>query len=228
LPSRKEYPTPTARCSGPCAKSPIFRDATPRREANHPPRSWLTGYRAGSAHVPAASSQHQATECRRRLLFDQHRAVGERVPRDPSAGLVHSHAVLPRRPCVAHIRFKTVIYVLDEAPVPSVLLPVFLGRFELSEVSSEQQTTSSKKQAVPNFSYRSVTIDGKGAVDVHASFSLIFVCDSERTLDLHPRLSSCTIPIMFRRDCTSDCQALISHVMANVAPSLESQQADVL
>lgn len=71
-----------------------------RRSCSRPPRSWLTDHRAGSAHVPAASSQHR--ECRRRLLFDRHRAVSERVVCDPSAGLVRSHAVLPRRSRVAY------------------------------------------------------------------------------------------------------------------------------
>lgn len=122
---------------------------------------------------------------------------------------------------------KTVIYVLDEEPVPSLLLPVMFGRFELSEISSEQQSTGSKSKAVSNFSYKSVSIDGKGVIDLHAYFRLIFVCDSERTLKFHPDLFSHTIPIVFQRDKSSLCAELINHVIAKVSPSSESQQADI-
>jgi hypothetical protein len=123
---------------------------------------------------------------------------------------------------------KTVVYVLDEAPVPELLLPVFFGRFQLSEISSEQQGINPKGKALSNFSYRSVLIEGKGAVDVHASFSMILVCDSEQSLKDHPQLSSHVIPIIFRRDGSSDCLALVAHVMAMVAPFLESKQAEII
>ena len=80
--------------------APLPRRTTAQRSCSRPQRSWLTDHRAGSAHVPAASSQHR--ECRRRVLFDRHRAVCERVLCGPSAGRFRSHAVLPRRSRVAH------------------------------------------------------------------------------------------------------------------------------
>lgn len=81
-------------------RPPPATQSRAQRSCSRPQRSWLTDHRAGSAHVPAASSQHR--ECRRRLLFDRHRAVCERVVCGPSAGRFRSHAVLPRRSRVAH------------------------------------------------------------------------------------------------------------------------------
>ena len=80
--------------------APLPQRKAAQRSCSRPQRSWLTDHRAGSAHVPAASSQHR--ECRRRVLFDRHRAVCERVLCGPSAGRFRSHAVLPRRSRVAH------------------------------------------------------------------------------------------------------------------------------
>ncbi len=122
---------------------------------------------------------------------------------------------------------KTVIYVLDEAPIVSALLPLFFRRFEHSEISSEQHGIGSKGKVQSNFSYRSVSIEGKGAIDVHASFSMILVCDSNQTFHLHPQLMSHVIPVAFRSDMSSDCQALFSHVLGRVAPSLQSTQAEI-
>jgi hypothetical protein len=122
---------------------------------------------------------------------------------------------------------KTVIYVLDEAPVPSSILPILLGRFEHSEISSDRQGISSQSKIPSNFSFRSVLIEGRGVVDVHASFSIILVCGSEQLLQLHPRLSAFIIPVILQRDNSSYCAELTSHVTSKVVPSFEEQRASI-
>lgn len=64
------------------------------------PRRCLADDSAGTAHVPAAASQH----CQRggRVLFHRHGAIGACSLRCSCSRLVRLHAVLPRRSRVAH------------------------------------------------------------------------------------------------------------------------------